>query len=41
MINSLLHKDKKCELNLIDSLEHLHVTIQELPINDPKPSTSD
>ena len=40
MINSFLQKDKKCEVNLINLLEHLHVTIQELPINDPKPSTS-
>ena len=39
-INSLLQKDKKCEVNLINSLEHLHVTIQESLINDPKPSTS-
>ena len=40
MINSLLQKDKKCGVNLINSLEHLHVTIQESPINGPKPSTS-
>ena len=40
MINSLLQKDKKCEVNLLNSLEHLHVRIQELPINDPKSSTS-
>ena len=40
MINSLLQKDKKCEVNLTNSLEHLHVTIQESPINDPKPSAS-
>ena len=40
MINSLLQKDKKCEVNLINSLEHFHVTIQEAPINDPKPSTN-
>ena len=40
MINSLLQKDKKCEVNLINSLENLHVTIQESPINDPKPSIS-
>ena len=25
---------------MINSLEYLHVTIQELSINDPKPSTS-
>ena len=40
MINCLLKKDKKCEVNLINSLDHLHVTIQESPMNDPKPSTS-
>ena len=40
VINSLSHKDEKCELNLINPLEHLHVTIQESSINDPKPSTS-
>ena len=40
MINSLLQKDKKCEIILINSLEHLHVTIQDSPINDSKPSTS-
>ena len=38
--NSLSHKDEKCELSLINSLEHLHVTIQESSTNDPKPSTS-
>ena len=27
VINSLSHKDEKCELSLISSLEHLHVTI--------------
>ena len=32
MINSLLQKDKICEVNLINSLEHLHVTIQESSI---------
>ena len=40
VINSLLHKDEKCELSLINSLENLHVTIQELSINDQKHSTS-
>ena len=40
MINSLSHKDEKCERSLINYLEHLHVTIQESSINDPKPSTS-
>ena len=40
IINSLSHKDEKCELRLINSLDHLHVTIQESSINDPKPSTS-
>ena len=40
VINSLLHKDEKCELSLINSLEHLHLTIQESSINDRKPSTS-
>ena len=40
MIDSLLQKDRKCEINLINSLEHLHVTIQESPVNDSKPSTS-
>ena len=40
IINSLSQKDEKCEHNLINSLEHLHVTIQESSINDPKPSMS-
>ena len=40
VINSLSQKDEKCKLSLINSLEHLHVTIQESSINDPKPSTS-
>ena len=40
IINSLSHKDEKCELSLINSLENLHVTIQESSVNDPKPSTS-
>ena len=40
MINSLSNKDEKCELSLINSLEHLHVTIQQSSINDPEPSTS-
>ena len=40
IIYSLSHKDEKCELSIINSLEHLHVTIQESSINDPKPSTS-
>ena len=35
-----MHTDEKCELSLINSIEHLHVTIQESSINDPKPSTS-
>ena len=35
-----MQKDEKCEVNLINSLENLHVTIQESPINDPKPSKS-
>ena len=39
-MNSLLQKDKKCEINTINSLEHFDVTIQESSINDPKPSTS-
>ena len=37
MIYSLLQEDKKCEMNIINSLEPLHVTIQESFINDPKP----
>ena len=40
MIHSLLQKVKKCEVNSINSLENLHVTIQESPINDPKLSRS-
>ena len=40
VINSLSQKDEKCQLSLINSLEHLHVTIQESSIIDPKPSTS-
>ena len=40
MINSLFQKDKECEVNLMNSLEHLHGTIQESPLNNPKPSTS-
>ena len=40
MINSLSQKDEKCELNLRNSLEHLHFTIQESYINDAKSSTS-
>ena len=40
VINSLSHKNEKCELSLINRLEHLHVTIRESSINDPKPSTS-
>ena len=40
VINPLSHKDEKCELSLINSLEDLHVTIQESSINDPKPSTN-
>ena len=40
MINSLSHKDVKRELSLLNSLEHLHVMIQESFINDPKPSAS-
>ena len=40
MINSLSHKDEKCELSLTNSPEHLHVTIQKSSINDPKPSKS-
>ena len=40
VINSLSHKDEKCELSLINSLENLHVPIQESSMNDPKPSTS-
>ena len=35
-----MQKEGKCELSLINSLEHLNVTIQESSINDPKPSTS-
>ena len=35
MINSLLQKDKKCEVKLINSLEHLHVKIQESSVNNP------
>ena len=38
MINSLLQKDKKCEVNLINSLEHLHLTIQESAITSAKSS---
>ena len=40
VIYSLSHKDEKCELSLMNSLKHLHVTIQELSTNNPKPSTS-
>ena len=40
VINSPWHKDEKCELSFINLLEHLHLTIQESSINDPKPSTS-
>ena len=40
IINSLLQKDKKCGVNLVNSLENLHVTIQESPINDPQPLKS-
>ena len=40
IINVLSNKDKKCELSLINSQDHLQVTIQESSINDPEPLTS-
>ena len=40
IIISFLRRDKICEVKLIKSLEHLHVTIQESSINNLKPSTS-
>ena len=40
MINSLSPEFEKCQLSLINSLEHLHVTNQESSTNYPKPLTS-